>query len=369
MRIALACPYAWDDPGGVQVHVRALGGHLLDRGHDVLVLTPARSVPAEPWVLRVGSPVDIPYNASNAPIDPRPWSRRSVRHALATFGPDVVHAHQPTAPSTGLWATLEARVPAVGTFHSGAARARLYDMAAPLLRRAAERLAIRIAVSERAAAFERARIGGEFRIVPNGVEASRFADASPADLGPGRKLLFVGRLDERKGFPVAVRAFGTLAATRDDLHLIVAGDGPDRGAVDELPVALRARVAMLGQVANEELPEIAAACDVFLGSSVGGESFGVVLIEAMAAGVPVVASAIPGYDEVVRHEVDGVLVAPSDPGALAAAAGAILDDAARAERLRAGGRERARSFDWIRVVAMLEDLYAEALATSPPRLR
>jgi phosphatidylinositol alpha-mannosyltransferase len=242
-------------------------------------------------------------------------------------------------------------------------------MAAPLLRRAAERLAIRIAVSERAAAFERARIGGEFRIVPNGVEASRFADASPADLGPGRKLLFVGRLDERKGFPVAVRAFGTLAATRDDLHLIVAGDGPDRGAVDELPVALRARVAMLGQVANEELPEIAAACDVFLGSSVGGESFGVVLIEAMAAGVPVVASAIPGYDEVVRHEVDGVLVAPSDPGALAAAAGAILDDAARAERLRAGGRERARSFDWIRVVAMLEDLYAEALATSPPRLR
>jgi phosphatidyl-myo-inositol alpha-mannosyltransferase len=369
MRIALACPYAWDDAGGVQVHVRELATRLLEHDHDVLVLTPARSQPSQPWVLRVGTPVDIPYNASNAPIDPRPWSRRTVRHALATFGPDVVHAHQPTAPSTGLWVTLEARAPVVGTFHSGAARARLYDVAAPLLRRAADRLAVRIAVSERAAAFERARIGGAFRIVPNGVDVGRFTDATPAELGPGRKLLFVGRLDERKGFPVAVEAFGLLAATRDDLHLVVVGDGPERAAADELPVSVRARVTMLGHVPNEELPPISAACDVFLGAAVGGESFGVVLVESMAAGVPVVASAIPGYDEVVAHDVSGMLVPPRDPAALAEAAGRVLDDPTLAARLREGGRTHAAEFDWSRVVAALEDCYGDALEIGPPPLR
>ena len=120
MRIALVCPYAWEDPGGVQVHVRELGERLRSRGHDVVALTPARTRPPEPWVVGVGSPLDVPYNASNAPIDPRPWSRRRVREALDRFGPDVVHVHQPTAPSTSLWATLEARAPVVATFHSGA---------------------------------------------------------------------------------------------------------------------------------------------------------------------------------------------------------------------------------------------------------
>jgi len=369
MRIAIACPYAWDDAGGVQVHVRELASRLLEHGHEVLVLTPARSTPSQPWARRVGSPVDTPYNASNAPIDPRPWSRRTVRHMLAAFGPDVIHAHQPTAPSRGLWATLEARASVVGTFHSGATRARLYDLAAPVLRRAAQRLAIRIAVSERAAAFERARIGGEFRIVPNGVDVARFANAAPASLGPGRRALFVGRLDERKGFSVAVEAFGRLAETREDLHLVVVGDGPDRDAVDRLPVGLRARVAMLGHVPNEELPPISAACDVFLGAAVGGESFGIVLVEAMAAGLPVVASAIPGYDEVITHDVDGVLVPPRDPEALAQAAGRILDDPSLAGRLQAAGRERAGRFDWARTVATLEGCYAEAMAIGSPPLR
>jgi phosphatidylinositol alpha-mannosyltransferase len=369
MRVALACPYAWDDAGGVQVHVRELAVRLRADGHEVLVVTPARTDPEEPWVVRIGSPLNVPYNASNAPIDPRPWSRRRVRHALATFGPDVIHAHQPTAPSTGMWATLEARAPVVGTFHSGATRARLYDVAAPLLRRAADRLAIRIAVSERAAAFERARIGGSFRVIPNGVDVERFAHAEPMALGPGRKALFVGRLDERKGFRVAVEAFGLLGATRDDVHLVVAGDGPDRDAIDGLPLGARARVTMLGYVPNEELPAVTAACGVYLGAAVGGESFGVVLIEAMAAGVPVVASAIPGYDEVVTHDVSGILVPPRDPAALAEAAGRILDDPALGARLADGGRARAAELDWGRVVPAIVDCYDEAISQGPPQLR
>ena len=369
MRVAIACPYAWDDPGGVQVHVRELAETLQRRNNEVLVLAPTRTPPAQPWVASVGRPIDIPYNDSNAPIDPRPWSRRTVRHELATFGPDVVHAHQPTAPSTGLWATLESRVPVVGTFHSGATRARLYALTAPILRRVAGRLAVRIAVSERAAAFERAHIGGAFRVVPNGVDTERFATATPADLGPGRKLLFVGRLDERKGFPVAVGAFADLAEARPDLHLVVAGDGPERTALDSLPTALRARVTMLGRVSNVELPPIHAACDLYLGPSIGGESFGIVVIEAMAAGLPVVVSDTPGYDEVVTDAVDGLLVPPRDVGALAGAAGRVLDDPDLAARLAAAGRARAVGFDWSVVIEQIEACYREALDIGVPPLR
>jgi len=368
VRVALACPYAWDDPGGVQVHVRELAERLRGRGHDVIVVAPARRATPDPHVVRVGRPIDIPYNASNAPIDPRPWSRRRVHEVLAAFEPELVHAHQPTAPSTGMWATLEARAPVVGTFHSGAGRARLYDLAAPVLRRVARRLAVRIAVSRRAEAFERARIGGTFEIVPNGVDVSRFATAEPAELPEGRRLLFVGRLDARKGFPIAVRAFAALSEERPDLGFVVAGDGPERDAVQTLPADLRSRVTMLGTVPNAELPSIARACDLYLGPATGGESFGVVLIEAMAAGLPVVASDTPGYDEVVHDGVDGLLVPPSDPAALAVAAGRVLDEPALAARLAAAGRDRAREFDWPVVVERIEAVYERALQARPPSL-
>jgi len=371
VRIALACPYAWEDAGGVQVHIRELAVRLRERGHDVIVVTPARGPVADPHVVRVGTPVDIPYNASNAPIDPRPWSRRRIREVLGAFRPDVVHAHQPTAPSTGMWATLEARAPVVGTFHSGAGRARLYDLTSPVIRRVARRLAVRIAVSRRAAAFERARIGGVFEIIPNGVDVSRFSSARPADLPDGRRLLFVGRLDERKGFAVAVEAFARLADATDggDLRLIVVGDGPERDAVERLPDGPRARVTMLGTLPNEALPAVEAACHVYVGPVTGGESFGVVLIEAMAAGLPIVASDTPGYDEVVRDGVDGLLVPPSDPDAVAVAAGRILDDAGLAASLAAAGRDRAEDFDWPVVVDRIEAIYRRVLQPGSASLR
>ncbi len=370
MRLAIVCPYAWDAPGGVQVHVRELAMQLLGRGHEVLVLTPSRRPPAEPWVRAAGRPVNVPYNASNAPIDPRPWSRARVRAELDRFGPDVLHVHEPLTPSTSLWATLEAgRTPVVATFHSGAARSRLFDLAAPFLRRIARRLSVRVAVSQTAAAFARARIGGTFEIVPIGVDVVRFERARPADLGIGTKLLFVGRLDERKGFPIAVAAFGRLATDRPDLRLIVVGEGPDRSATDALPDTLKERVAMLGAVSNADVPPIHAACDLYLGPAVGGESFGVVLVEAMAAGLPIVASDIYGYREVLRDGIDGLLVPPRDSRALASAAAQVLDDPSLAGRLADGGRVRARTFAWSEVIVKLEELYGRAIQTGPPSLR
>jgi phosphatidyl-myo-inositol alpha-mannosyltransferase len=367
VRIAFACPYAWDDPGGVQVHVRELANHMRGRGHDVVVLAPVRRTAVEPWVHAVGRPLDITFNRSNAPIDPRPWSARRVRAQLRAFRPDVVHVHEPFAPSTAMWATQTAEAPVVATFHTGAVRSRLYDAAAPLMRRIARRISIRVAVSRVAERAAAARIGGSFELVPNGVDIRRFAEAEPAELGEGTKLLFVGRLDERKGFPVAVAAFGRLATDLPTIRLIVVGDGPERSATDVLPPGVRARVTMLGAVPNVDLPPFERACDVYLGTSTGGESFGIVLVEAMAAGVPVVASDVPGYDEVMTDGVEGFLVPPGDPTALAAAVETILRDRALAERFASAGRARAGAFDWGVVGARLETIYRQAVATGPIR--
>ena len=360
MRIALVCPYDWAAPGGVQVHVRELADAFRSGGHSVDVLAPSR-LPRIEGGERVGAPVPVPYNGSTAPIDPRPWHRARVLQALRSFDPDVVHVHEPFVPSTSLWATLASEAPVVATFHSGAERSALYDAAAPFLRRIARRIDARVAVSARAASVARARIGGSFEIVPNGIDVDSFADAPPADVGPGRKLLFVGRLDRRKGFPIALEAFALLAARYDDVRLIVVGAGAERPAIDRMAPDVRARISMLGAVPNGQLPPIHQACDVFLGPSLGGESFGVILIEAMAAGMPVVTSRIPGYDEVIDDRVNGLLVAPGDPRALADAVGRVLDDPDLAGRLAAAAAERARRYDWSVVSREIEAVYRRVL--------
>jgi phosphatidylinositol alpha-mannosyltransferase len=362
VRILLACPYAWDASGGVQVHVRELGATLRARGHDVRVLAPSRARPREPWVRSVGRPVAVPYNRSVAPICFSPASARRVRAALRAFAPEVLHAHEPLIPSTSmlaLRATARGPTPVVATFHAGAERSILFDLAAPALRRLARAIDVRIAVSAAAASFAARRIGDGFVIVPNGVDVERFAGAEPVELPAGRRMLFVGRLDERKGFRVAVAAFRRLAARFPDLLLVAVGGGPEKASATALPEGIRDRVVLVGPVANEDLHRYEAAADVFVAPSVGGETFGVVLVEAMAAGVPVVASDIPGYDEVIRPG-EGLLVPPRDPGALADAVASLLDDPAAAKALADAGRARAWTYSWDAVAERIEGLYADA---------
>ena len=361
MRILLSCPYAWDAPGGVQVHVGELGARLRARGHDVRVLTPSRAAPREPWVRGVGRPIAVPYNRSVAPICFSPASARRVATELRAFAPDVVHAHEPLAPSTSMFAVRAGAAegtPIVATFHAGAERSRLFDIAAPVLRRVARSIDVRVAVSAAAARFASRRIGEGFVIVPNGVDVERFAGAEPAELPAGRRMLFVGRLDERKGFRVAVAAFERLAGRFPDLLLVVVGDGPEAAAARALPESIRSRIVLVGRVANEDLHGYEAAADVFVAPSVGGETFGVVLVEAMAAGVPVVASDIPGYDEVIR-EGEGLLVPPRDPAALAAAVARVLDDPPAARAFGDAGRARARTYSWESVADRLEAIYED----------
>jgi phosphatidylinositol alpha-mannosyltransferase len=361
LRVVLACPYAWDVPGGVQVHVRGLAAELRRRGHRILVLAPAGG--PRPGVTVVGRPVRFRYQGTVAPICFWPWSIPRIRAALRGFGPDVVHAHEPLTPSTAMFATLQSPVPVVATFHAFAERSALYTAARPVLRPVWRRLAVRVAVSEAAAAFVRSRFEGALRVVPNGCDVDGFAAGRPAQgLPAGRRLLWVGRLDPQKGFRVALAAFRALAKELDDLSLIVAGDGPDRGAVHTLPPDVRRRVVLLGAVPNEQLPSCLAAADVFFSPATGQESFGMTLVEAMAAGVPVVASDIDGYREVVRDGGEGLLVRPNDPAALAGAVRRVLGDPALASALVEEGRRRAQGYRWEVVAADIEAAYRDALA-------
>ncbi|MDP9342207.1 MAG: glycosyltransferase family 4 protein [Actinomycetota bacterium] len=362
VRVLQACPYDWNAPGGVQVHVHALAERLHDRGHEVIVVTPAAGPVSEGYVRVAGRPLRVPYQGTVAPVCLSVSSIRRIGAALRSFRPDLVHAHEPIAPSSAMIATLRARVPTVATFHSHAERSRLFDAAAPLLRVVTRRLAVRIAVSEASAGFIGARLGGEFRIVPNGVDVEAFARGTPApDLPPGRRMLWVGRLDPQKGFGIALRAFARLAGELPDLHLVVAGDGRDRGAVDALPPEVRSRVTMLGAVPHAALPAYHAAADVYVAPALGQESFGMVLVEAMAAGVPVVASDIAGYREVVHNGEDGLLVPPGDPAALAGAVRRVLEGPGLSTHLREAGRTRAQAYSWDRVTEQIESIYAEVL--------
>jgi phosphatidylinositol alpha-mannosyltransferase len=297
-----------------------------------------------------------------APISLSPWVWSKVRGRLREFDPDVVHVHEPLTPSVSMLATLAAEAPVVATFHAYLERSRLMELAAPVLRRVHRKIAVSIAVSDAAAGFLRRAIRGPVEIVPNGVDVERFQHPGPPAEGlpAGRLLLWVNRLDRQKGFGVMVRAFARLAPARPELTLVVAGDGRDRDALERLDGPARRRVVHLGIVPHEELPRYHAAADVFASAATGQESFGIVLVEAMAAGVPVVATDIPGYRDVARDGVEALLVAPGDADALARAIARVLDEPDLAHALAEAGRARARTYAWSEVVPRLEALYARA---------
>jgi phosphatidylinositol alpha-mannosyltransferase len=361
MRIVQVSPFSWDVPGGVQAHVRQLTAHLESRGHDVTVMAPGKPPFERDGVRIVGRAVPVPSNGSVARICFSPQSAREVERVLRGIRPDIIHVHEPVAPSTGMFAVQRANAPVVATFHSNVPeewpQELMYRMAVPLVRPVWNRIDHRLAVSAAARDSVQARLGGlPIEILPNGTDVRRFATAMPARLRPGRHLLFVGRLERRKGFPVIVRAFGQLARRHRDLHLLVVGAGDD-DALDELPEALRPRVEMLGRVADARLPGLYQASDVFVSPALGGESFGIVLVEAMAAGLPIVASDIDGYRDVVRNGREALLVPPGDDAALAEAIERILGDVALARSLGMRGSRRAQDFDWDAIGDRLEEIY------------
>jgi phosphatidylinositol alpha-mannosyltransferase len=366
VRIALVCPYDWTRSGGVQSHVAQLATHLSGR-HRVVVFAPHRRgvAPAvsAPSVVDVGRPVRVPYNQSVASVAVMPTAAVRVLKRLARFAPDVTHIHEPLSPLVSATVAAFGRRPLVATFHSWSDHDRLYRLVAPFGRHVAGRLDVKVAVSPAAQVYAaealRVPIGG-FRVVPNGIDVARFrAEPIQALRDPARPLvLFVGRLEPRKGLDVLVRAFLRVRAAVPTARLCVVGEGALRERCQQMiPSSIRHDALFVGHVDEAEKARYYASADLFVAPNVGGESFGIVLLEAMAAGLPIVASDIAGFRTVMRDGRQGRLVRAGDAPALADTILTLLSNDRLRDAMSREGRRDAAEYDWSVVAAQLEALY------------
>lgn len=350
MKIGMVCPYDWSHPGGVRTHIVGLAAALRRRGFGVEVIAPASK--EEPGVFRAGGAVGIPANGSIARVCFSPAARRRIEDRLSRGDLDVLHLHEPGIPSISLLALMASDLPSVATFHAGAPRSLGYRLGRGVLRRYLDRLRDRMVVSEAAGALVRRYFPAEYRLVPNGVDVAMFSGAQPDERLLRLKpfVLFLGRPERRKGFPVVCRAMEAVRSALD-VRLVAAGPAPK-----DAP----AWVAALGPVPDEQLPGIYAAADVFCAPSTGGESFGIVLVEAMAAGIPVVCSDLPGYREAAAGAA--LTAPPGDDRALASRLVEVLSNRGLAADLAARGRERASALDWEVLSEQVIEAYARAVS-------
>jgi phosphatidylinositol alpha-mannosyltransferase len=364
VRVGLVSPYPWDVPGGVVAHVRDLAEALVTAGHEVSVLTSVddEDLPLPPYVTRAGRSVPIPFNGSVSRLTFGPVSVTRVRRWLHDGKFDVLHVHSPETLSLSLLAVWNARGPIVATFHAANPRSRILAMMQSPLQVQMEKLSGRIAVSPDARKTIVEHLSGDAVLIPNGVHVARFADAVPYDGWPGTApehgggaLGFVGRVDEpRKGLDVLLAAFSTLRRGRPHLRLLVAGPGD----IDDVP----AGVSVLGQVSDEDKARAFRSIDVFVAPNTGGESFGIILLEAMAAGTPIVASDLDAFRRVLDDGAAGQLASVGDAESLAHNIATLLDSPSRRALLRDRGCNLVQRYDWSVVATEIVHVYETAIA-------
>ncbi|MFC4017847.1 glycosyltransferase family 4 protein [Micromonospora sp. GCM10011542] len=377
MRIGIVCPYSFDVPGGVQNHVMDLAEALITLGHQVSVLAPAdEDSPLPEYVVSAGRAVPLPYNGSVARIAFGPVSTARVRRWLTNGEFDVLHVHEPLTLSLSLLAVLSARGPVVATFHTAMTRSRVLAAAQGVLQIVLERITARIAVSALARKVQVEHMDGGAVEIPNGVAVAKFSDAEPlpgwpgeCGQGTGGTLGFLGRFTEaRKGFPVLRDAFVELAATRPGLRLLVAGPGDPDDLYDQFPPALREQVTFLGLVSEADKARMLRSVHLYVAPNTGGESFGMILTEALAAGTTVVASDLDAFRRVLDGGRAGRLFPNGDPVALRAALADLLDDPAGRASLSACGDQVVANFDWPVVARRVLEVYAAAIEATDGRV-
>jgi phosphatidylinositol alpha-mannosyltransferase len=384
MRIALVSPYDYSVPGGVNNHISHMATEFTRLGHEAHILVPSSDKDvADQRVINTSSAIiRVPFAGSIARISLDPWVYRRTKRILQEGGYDVLHLHEPLTPTLPLAVLrhhdLVPQAICVGTFHAYREVSRTYYYGAPIFRRFFKRLDGQIAVSHAAKQYHARYFPAEYIVIPNGVDMELFSrpDVRLIDeFADGRpNILFVGRLEKRKGLQYLVEAFAGVKREVPDARLIVAG------AYDELervPFLLQVwhlgltDVHFVGRVTDEELSQYYRTADVFCAPSTGMESFGMVLLEAMAAGVPIVASDIEGYREVIDDGFQGILIRPEDPEALVVALVSLLRDPMRRRMMSAHGREKAQHYAWPIVAARVLEYYASVrqrvLASAPER--
>ncbi len=365
MRIGMVCPYSFDVPGGVQNHVLDLTRTMSELGVEVSVLAPAADDDDLPsYVTPAGRAVPVRYNGAVARVSFGPIAMARTRRWLRDGDFDVLHVHDPATPSVSLIALSLASGVSIATIHTSIGRSRALAATEPLLRPAMEKLSARITVSREAQRVVAQYQGGDSVIIPNGLFVDDFASTerrAAQDPSTAPSLLFLGRFEEtRKGLPVLLDALPTVVARFTDLRLVVAGAGAPRAGSALVPERLRRPVEVVGRVSDDERARLLSEADLYVAPNTGGESFGIVLIEAMAAGAPVVASDIRAFADVLEDGRLGALFANEDPVSLAKTLVDALEDPGREERAGVA-REAVRRYDWSVVAPQVISVYETVL--------
>ncbi|MFB8007162.1 glycosyltransferase family 4 protein [Nocardia sp. NPDC056000] len=371
MRIGMVCPYSFDVPGGVQAHVVELAQVLIERGHKVSVLAPAADdTPLPDYVVSAGRAVAIPYNGSVARLSFGPTAYTRIRRWIAENDFDVLHIHEPNAPSLSMLALKIAEGPIVATFHTSTTKSLVLSTFQGVLRPYHEKISGRIAVSELARRWQVEALGGDAVEIPNGVDVPAFAHAPLLDGYPraGGTVLFLGRYDEpRKGMDVLLGALPELVRRHPNIEVLIVGRGDEerlRREAGENASHLR----FLGQVSDREKASAMRSADVYCAPNLGGESFGIVLVEAMAAGTAVVASDLDAFRRVLRDGTAGMLVPVGDSDLLAEALDNVLTDAGRREELIRTANQVVGEYDWPVVAEQILRVY-ETVTVGDMRVR
>ena len=366
MKIGLVSPYVYPLPGGVTQHVRFLYENLRLRGHEVRILTSSHGLQrsSEGDVIRLGKGFSMPSNGSVGTITLSPRYVSQAHDLLERERFDVLHFHEPFVPFLSLVLLNQSQSVNIATFHAYGGWSPAYEFGARALRGYADRLHGRIAVSAAARHFIDRYFPGDYKVIPNGVDITRLHGAVPLTRWQDgtRNILFVGRFEPRKGVLDLLKAYRILRRTGYDCRLLLVGGGPQEREARRYVATRRLQgVEFLGRVSDDERNQLFRTADVFCSPATGRESFGIVLLEAMAAGAPIVASDIHGYKGVVRRGREALLVPPKDHKELAAALGRLLRDRELAASMAASGLVRAEEFSWPRVTAKVDDYYGFAI--------
>jgi phosphatidylinositol alpha-mannosyltransferase len=362
-RIGIVCPYGWDTPGGVQAHVSDLASFLISQGHYVSVLAPTSSDENLPdFVVSAGKPISIPYNGAVARILFGPIAFARVRQWISQGEFDLLHLHEPAIPSISLLACFAADGAMVGTFHASAKKQKAIFAIGPILEPVIEKLTARIAVSEAARSTLTEHLETDAVVVPNGIYAQRLSGGKLRAEWSGNTLGFIGRFEEpRKGLNLLVEALPAIIRSIPDVRVIVAGPGDSANFLESVPPQLHSRFTFLGRISEEEKADFLHSISLYVAPNTGGESFGIILAEALAGGAAVVASDIPAFQALLGDGKYGTLFESESYSSFAHHIIELLTNNSRRNDLRTAGKAYAQSFDWDVVASRIYDVYEMAM--------
>ena len=366
LKIGIVCPYGWDTPGGVQIHIKELAQWLITKGHEVSVLAPVtdENGALEPWLVSAGRPISIPYNGAVAKVIFGPLASSRVKQWITNGNFDLLHLHEPAIPSLSLLAGWAGDGPMVATFHAAANPQKVANAIGTMLDPLIERITAKIAVSEIARETLKDRFNTEAVVIPNGINTKKFEGIGiRAEWALPNTIGFIGRFDEpRKGLAVLLEALPKIVEEIPNLRVLVAGPGNPQDFHKLVPTELRERITFLGRISELEKAQFFKSISLYIAPNTGSESFGIILAEAMAAGTPIVASNLPAFTQLLDDGESGAIFESENPNSLAQTVLNLLGNEKERTSLALAGYEKAKSFDWDSVGEQILSVFDMALA-------